>query len=105
MIEYFTSKRNAIKMIENGGLAQRISTLMNPVVQAKFPWNKQQLEGLKVAKYLHPKLVGAPGVNEIVGTHINAVLVGEEAPKEALDKMEDEVYNLMKERRIYTTVK
>lgn len=104
MIEYFTSKRNAIKMIENGGLAQRVSTLTNPVIRGMFPWNEQQLEGLKVAKYLHPKLVGAPGVNEITGTHVNAVLVEEETPKDALDKMETEVYNLMKEKRIYTPV-
>ncbi len=101
MLEYFTSKRNEKKMVLNGGIAQRMSTMSDPEILSRWPWYKHVMEAEKVGKWPHPITTESTAVNVIVGTHVNAALIGQEKPQDALNKANKEVYELLKEKGIY----
>jgi len=104
-IEYFTSERIGKKMALYGAMPELSSTLLDPELLKTRPWYKFRFDAMEVARYIHPKVKPTIAVNEIVGTHVNAALIGEESPQEALDKAQAEVLDLLKERNIYKVVK
>jgi len=100
-VEFVTSKRNAKKFVESGGPTERISVLTDPEMIAKNPWYKYQLERYKIAKFAWPKIVEIPEWNDILGKYITEALSGVRTPESALQKANEELYQMMKEAGYY----
>ena len=98
-IENFTSERMAKRMALNGAMPELTSALLDPDLLETYPWFQFRFEAMEVARYIHPKVKPTIAVNEIVGTHVNSALIGQETAQEALDKANQEVLDLLTVRK------
>ncbi len=95
-LEWITSKATERKVIENGGSPFRMSSVLDPQLQKKFPEFKVLAEQLA---YVNPDwrpIIPEWGeINNIVGIAVNQVLTGEKEAQQAMDDIVEPLREIM----------
>jgi ABC-type glycerol-3-phosphate transport system substrate-binding protein len=100
-IQWVTSQKMMTKVNEDlHWPMSRYSVLLSPEALQRNPWYEQFVEGLDAGEAL-PKIPECMEIYSIVERHLSNAIHGGTAAKATLDKMQQEVLDLMEERGYY----
>jgi len=102
-IQWLTNKENAKRLCLLGAAPWRMSTVMDPELQKKFPDYKVLVEAFKYADPdWRPMVPEWPEVEiEYLGVEINHVLTGKKSPEEAMNSIVEPVREIMEKAGYY----
>ena len=96
-ITWATSRETQGPYAKAGGIPFRKSVLTDPGLNARYPFFSAMADSLSAPPFWRPRTTEWSAVESILGTHVNAALVGTESPEQAVDRSQAEITQHMKE--------
>ncbi len=96
-ITWATSKEIQRPYAEAGGIPFRKTILTDPVLNKRYPFFRAMADSLSAPPFWRPRTTEWSAVESILGTHVNAALVGTESPEQAVARAASEITQHMKE--------
>jgi multiple sugar transport system substrate-binding protein len=96
-VAWATSKEIQRPYAEAGGVPFRKSILTDPGLNKRYPFFAAMADSLAAPPFWRPRTTEWSAVESILGTHVNAALVGTESPEQAIDFSQKEITQHMKE--------
>jgi multiple sugar transport system substrate-binding protein len=96
-IAWATSRETQRPYAAAGGIPFRTSILTDPGLNKRYPFFRAMAASLAAPPFWRPRTTEWSAVETILGTHVNAALVGTESPEQAADRAASEITQHMKE--------
>lgn len=96
-IAWATSKEIQKPYAQAGGIPFRKSILTDPALNKRYPFFTAMADSLAAPPFWRPRTTEWSAVESILGTHVNAALVGTESPEQAVERAAAEIRQHMKE--------
>ena len=94
-IRYISSKNNTLRAALNGNGPVRQSTYENQKLRDKVSYWESELAGLNVGRVPVPGFENSGKADDLINEYVQSALLGRMTPKEAMDKLTEEVNKLL----------